>query len=460
MLQADNNGKIGYNTLIVRKILVKFVLFYLRVLAKIQLKKIDPVIIGIGGASGKTSLSGFIYLILKEKYKVRQGFGKNSETGIPLNILGISMEGYGILSWLKAFIAAPLKVLFDFSRFDVYIAEMGIDGPFEPKNMNYLLKIVRPQIGVLTNISLEHSEYFDPLIKDSDLEKRQKKILSLISEQESLLVTSLKKGQTAVINADDAETEKILDKIKANIVSVSLNNSKSSFFVKKIETKINSFRLNFVHKDKEFTVNIGNPLPDHYAYSFLLAIAVATKLGISEKEAINTLEKNFSLPPGRMSIFEGIKETMIIDSSYNNATLNPILDILEMLNKIAGKRRKVAIIGDMREVGTISEIQHEAIAKKILETCDLAILIGPQMEKFVTPIFKKSNFSFYAFPNFSKAKGEILRIIQSGDLVLVKSSQNTLFLERVVEMLLKNPEDKKKLCRRGEFWDKKREQTL
>lgn len=463
MPQADNSKKIGYNTSIVRKIrqtLVKLVLFYFRILAGLQLRKINPIIIGVGGASGKTSLSGLIFLILKEKYKVRQGMGKNSETGLPLNILGISINNYSTLDWIKAFILAPFKVMLDWNNYDIYVAEMGIDGPFEPKNMSYLLKILKPQIGVLTNISLEHSQYFDTLVKDNNPEEREKEILDLTARQESLLVTSLTKQQTAVINADDSQTQKYLDKIKANVVSVSLSNPKADFFARNIETSISSFKVNFYRNRKNYDIKLNIPLPNHYAYSFLLSIAVCSKLGFSIEEAIKALEKNFSLPPGRMSVFEGIKETLIIDSSYNNATLMPLLDILEMLKKIAGKRRKVAILGDMRELGTLSQTQHEIIAKKILETSDLAILIGPEMQKFVAPILKNNNFTFSDFSTFTNAKDEILKVIKSQDLILVKSSQNTLFLERVVEMLLKNVTDKEKLCRRGEFWDKKRQQSL
>lgn len=463
LLQADNSKKIGYNTSIVKNIrqpLVKLVLFYFRILARLQLKKINPIIIGVGGASGKTSLSGLIFLILKEKYKVRQGMGKNSETGLPLNILGISINNYSTFDWIKAIILAPLKVILDWNNYDIYVAEMGIDGPFEPKNMSYLLKILKLQIGVLTNISLEHSQYFDSLVKDKNPKEREKEILDLIATQESLLVTTLSKQQTAVINADDSQTQKYLDKIKANVVSVSLSDPKADFFVRNIETSINSFKVNFYNNKKNYDIKLNIPLPSHYAYSFLLAIAVCSKLGFSIEEAIKALEKNFLLPPGRLSVFEGIKETLIIDSSYNNATLTPLLDILEMLKEIAGKRRKVAILGDMRELGTVSQAQHEIIAKKILETCDLAILIGPEMEKFVAPILKNNNFTFSAFPTFTNAKEEILKIIKSQDLVLIKSSQNTLFLERVVEMLLKNAIDKEKLCRRGEFWDKKRQQSL
>lgn len=443
-----------------KKIFIKFALFYIRVLAKIQLKKINPIVIGVGGASGKTSVSRFIYLILKEKYKVKVGFGKNSETGIPLSILNITIQNYNFLNWIKVFILALLRVLFDWKKYDIYVSEMGIDGPLEPKNMTYLLKIVSPKLSVLTNISLEHSAYFDPLVKEENSLKRREKILNLISSQESLIVRSLKENQIAVVNLDDDETVKILKSIKAKVLSVSLQKPTADFYVKNVESSLKEFKLTFVNQKKEYKVKISSPLPNHFAYSFLQAIAVSLSFGLTTGEAVTALEKNFSLPPGRMSVFEGVKNTTIIDSSYNNATLYPLLDTLEMLKKIGEKTRRVAILGDMRELGSVGGELHEAVADKITTTCDVAIIIGPLMEQFVAPVLKKNKVNYYSYPNFSSVKKDLLNIISENDLILIKSSQNTLFLERAVEMLLKDPKDSTRLCRRGEFWDKKREKSL
>jgi len=436
------------------KIFGKIIFWILKLSAKIQLKKINPVIVGIGGSSGKTSLANIVGIMLSQKHTVRNSSGKNSHTGIPLTILGIDPGNYGFFDWLRVLIECKIKLLTSWKKFDFYIAEMGIDGPKEPNNMSYLLKIVTPTVGVLTNISYEHSVYFENYARGSE-----KKILELTAKEENFLLSSIPQKGYAVVNIDDPLIKNNINKIKANIISVSKEDKTSNIFIKKIDSDLEAFSVLLSIDGKEYRINLKNPLPEHFAYSFALALGVAKSVGIEIEEAILGLEKNFSLPSGRMSIFKGIKQTSIIDSSYNNATLQPILDLLDFLKEKSGSRRKVAIIGDMRELGILSEEMHQTVARKLLETVDFAILIGPMMKKFAEPILKKNKFNFVTFENFSFAKQYILDNIKKEDMVLVKSSQNTLFLERVVEMLLEDKKDVEKLCRRGDFWDIQRSKS-
>lgn len=444
----------------VRKKISLFVLWYLRFFTRLQLKKIKPKIVGIGGASGKTSLSNFISIILSTKYKVRQSKGKNSETGIPINILKLPIKSYSNLEWARAMILAPLRIIFDSEKYDYYVAEMGIDSPVEPKNMSYLLKIISPDIGVLTNISYEHSVYFDPLIEEDNFLKRQEDILELTSKEESLLLTSLGEDKTAVLNLDDRNIEKLEESIKARAITVSQKNKEAKFYIENVKNFVDEFIVQFRFQDRKYDLRIENPLPQHFAYTFMLAIAVAFSAGMSVAESIKALEENFSIPAGRMSVFKGIKDTVIIDSSYNNATLTPILDLLSFVYEIGKQRRRIGIIGDMRELGTMSKSLHEEVAKKILDTLDIAILIGPLSQQYILPVLKRKDFPVYSFLNFTSSKATIMELIRPKDVILIKGSQNTLYLERAVQMLLRNEADSDKLCRRGEYWDQIRQKTL
>lgn len=441
-----------------KKFFTPFVLWYIRMCAKIQLQKMKPRIVGVGGSSGKSSLSKLISIVLQTNYTVDSSKEKNSETGIPLHILNIHMEKFSYFAWLKALVVAPFRLLFYWPKIDVFVAEMGIDSPVEPKNMSYLLKIIQPTIGVVTNISLEHSVYFEPYVDEIDPAKKQEKILALTAEQEVMLLTSLPEDGWAIVNSDDAEIVQRQNNITAQIMTVSLKKD-ADLVGKDIHNTLRTFSMQIVFQGKEYPLHINQPLPVHFAYEFLFAIGVGVSVGIPIEKCIAALQRNFSLPAGRLSFFKGIKDTIIIDSTYNNATLPPILDILDFMKEISGERRKVAIIGDMRELGQESEYHHEVVAKKITQTVDFAILIGPQLEKYAVPLLKKAHFPFENFPHASSAKSAIIQTIHKGDVILVKGSQNTLFLERIVEMLLEDKKDVEKLTRRGEFWDQKRSET-
>lgn len=435
----------------------EFFLWYLRFLAKMQLKKINPLIIAIGGSSGKSSVSFLIKTVLQGKYKIRSTKGKNSQTGIPLTILDINITGYSVLNWIWVFFQSFLTLIFDWRSYDILIAEMGIDGPYEPNNMSYLLKIIKPKIAVLTNIAIEHSQYFDSLVTDRKTGQRQDKLLDEIKKEESLLVSLLTKSDTAVVNLDDENIREI--KTSAEKITISIKDKKADFYIYNYEVSLSSCSFFFINGNKKYVISISRPLPSHYGYSMLMAVAVARRAGVSVDESIKLLENNFSLPAGRVGVFEGIKQTTLIDSSYNNATLTPIIDLLSMLKKIAGKRRKVVIIGDMRELGSMSQQIHQDVARQICNTCNFAVLIGPMMKQYVLPIFLNQKFPCVSFGNVSEALPGLEDLIKNEDIILIKGSQNTLFLERVVEILLKNSKDKEKLCRRGRFWDDKRAKT-
>lgn len=436
----------------------QIVFFVLKKAAKFQLYKIKPTVVAVGGSSGKTSLASLITIILSRKYTVKNSSGKNSHTGIPLSILDINPGNYTSFDWIRITLEALLKLLTNWKKYDFFVAEMGIDGPNKPNNMSYLLSILTPDIALLTNISHEHSVYFEEAVKVSNSKEKEEEVLKLITKEEILLLFSVSEKGIVVINLDDKLIKENIKKIAANTITVSQKDKNADVFVSEVSLSLTSFKISIIYKNKEYLISIKKPLPKHYASSFALAIALSLKFGISIKEAVESLEKNFLLPPGRMSIFEGIKNTTIIDSSYNNATLPPIIDLLEFFSEVGDKRRKVAIIGDMRELGFMSEKLHKIVAEKITKTVDFAILIGPLMRKYAAPILD-GKVKYRSFITFTEARKVLLDLISKDDLILVKSSQNTLFLERAVEFLLKDKKNIKYLCRRGSIWDLKRAQT-
>jgi len=164
------------------------------------------------------------------------------------------------------------------------------------------------------------------------------------------------------------------------------------------------------------------------------------------------LENEFVLPLGRFSVFEGIKNSKIFDSSYNSS-LDASVGAIKVLSSIAVKERKIGIFGNINELGSISRLQHELLAKEIVRELDFAVIIGDQMLEYVEPVLKENNFKYLAFETYNDAKVVIPEIIQKNDFILIKASQNGMFFERIVEDLLSDKMDVEKLCRRGRYWD-------
>lgn len=382
-------------------------LYYLRFFARLQLAKIKLLnpklkIIGITGSAGKTSTLLAAEAALKPNFTVKTNYGGNSESGIPLNILGINNPDFSLLSWIKIALLSPLKLLINWKTYDVYLLEMGIDSVKSPKNMSYLLSIIKPDIGVFLNVTPVHLENF------SSLEE--------IASEKAKLPNCTK---TAIINKSDPLVKKYTK--NKNIVSI-----------------------------KATKVLIPNYLlPNIYDISLGAAIAIAKTLNLDSSTAINNLKNNFHLPPGRSSIFEGIFSSTIIDSTYNSSPLATT----EMLNFLASyPSPRIAVLGDMRELGAASKISHQNLYKSALSSADTIISVGPETSRYFGIKAKK-------FLYWWQAAQYLKNNLPQNATILVKGSQNTIFLEELVKELISTNQLKYYLsnnliCRQSPYWQK------
>lgn len=444
-------------------ILTSSVLSYIRFFARKALDRHRPTIIGIAGSVGKTSTRFAIEAILKDHFPTKS-IG-NSETGIPLGILGMKPEDYSQFDWIKMIAKSPFNL--DFLKGTKYlITEMGIDEPDAPKNMEYLLTILKPDIALSLNASATHSLQFDKTVTDKSLspEERLQAIVTNIAAEDTKIIT--KSGaRIGIYNANDNDiTQQILDKTPTSTKLLSFGTKSTndvSFGPHKVNLKGSEFQLYIKMAEalENLTLNFSHYiLPQEYREVFAAAILVALQQGLSLDQIKESLEKNYQPPKGRSSLFEGINNSVIIDSTYNasRVSVEAFLDLVDTLKKETN-RPVVLLLADMRELGKEAAIEHAAVAEKLIGIVDYLYLVGPLTREFILPVVQQKETSFKEIRWFdtSKRAGEFLKDnLPEKSILLAKGSQNTLFLEEAVKMLLVDKKDTKNLCRQDKFWMK------
>ncbi len=443
-----------------KRYLVLFVLSFLRFFAKRALVKNRPVVIGIAGSVGKSSLKNALYAILQKEGSKTKSLEGNSETGIPLGILNLDAQDYSYKNWFLILIKAPFRTN-SLAGVKYLIAEMGIDDPYPPKNMDYLLSIIKPDIAINLNVSATHTMQFEKAIPQNK-KKTLQNLVDAIAYEDTKIITK-SNCKVGIYNSNNSHIVKYINifrKERTDTDLRSFGNARTdsirltSYEVGIKKTKF-TFKLN-EKNSKELTITLrGFCLPKAYSQTFEAAILAARSLKIPLKTIAEGLEEKFFLPRGRASVFEGIKKSTIIDSTYN-ASKESMLTFLELLSNLKKqtKRPAVFVFGDMRELGTAAKEEHAQVAEYAKEVANYIYCVGPQTEEFVLPILKSSNKRIYkdSSKNSVQLGLHLKESLPENAIILFKGSQNEIFLEEAVKFILTNQSDEKKLCRQSEYW--------
>lgn len=451
-----------------RKLFSWPVLWYLRFLARLSLSFHKPTVIGIAGSVGKSSTRNALFAVLKD-YAPTKYIAGNSETGIPLGILGITPNDFSLRAWIKMLIQAPFGLRY-LAHTTYLIVEMGIDDPYPPKNMSYLLTIIKPQIAISLNISPTHTQQFEKTLKEKQAkhlseEKKLDYLLRRIAIEDVKIITQ-SQCKIGIYNLDDPYIKEQIDEYL-----IMHRNTTLLPFGKDVKNAISYAGYTVTLKGTQFSFLIqsetgpqkislfleGYVLPKEYQEVIAAAFLTAYQAGITIPQMKTSFERNFSLPKGRSSLFKGIKKSVLIDSSYN-ASPSAVSAFLELIGilKEQTDRPSALVFGDMRELGEEAKEVHEQIARKIPATIDYVYLVGPLTQKYVLPILKRSRKlrEVRHFANAHQAGEYLKENLPIETLVLIKGSQNTIYLEETMKYLLLNKQDERQLCRQEAHWEK------
>lgn len=404
--------------------------YYFAFWARIQLSLWQPRIIIITGSSGKTTLLHLIESQLGEK--ARYSHHANSSYGIPFDILGLHRKKLTIDEWIYLFLAAPFKAFKKPYSEKLYIVEADCDRPYEGQFLGTFLK---SEATIWLNLSRTHSMNFDNLVSRKKFQSVEEAIAFEFGNY--LEHTS----KLAIANADSKLIKKQLARTKANKILINKAQLKSYEVFKgstKFKIGIQSCKLNFL-------------LPKNTFYSIEATRVLMRYLKVN----FDSTFSGFNIPPGRSSVFRGIKNTTILDSSYNS-NLDSTSSILELFSLYPGNNKWV-VLGDMLEQGEGEKKEHENLAQVIGKyKFDRIILMGPRIYKHtysrLRPLMN-NNIPIERFEKPKEVLDYLVTNISGGETILFKGVR---FLEGVIEHLLANKEDEEKLCRREVIWQIRR----
>jgi UDP-N-acetylmuramoyl-tripeptide--D-alanyl-D-alanine ligase len=413
----------------------------LRFMATVILKRHKPKIVAITGSVGKTSARTAVFAVLSSKYNVRENHKNyNNEIGIPLTIIGSESGGKNILKWMLIFLRWLWVLIFP-KYPEILIFELGVD---RPNDMKYFMSFIHPNVGIITNISLSHIEFF--------------KTIENIAKEKSVLAESLNEDGYAILNADDKFTKQMAENLRAGIMTFGWSEN-ATFNVSHVTYNYQgdkpdgiSFKLNY--NGTNIPIRLRNLLAEHYVYAALVGIAVGTIFKVNLVDAANSLE-NLQPQSGRLNLFKGINGSSIIDDTYNASPLS-MDSALNVLGKIKC-RRKIAVLGDMLELGDQGEKEHRQVGEKLFAlNVDIFIAVGENMQYAIAQM-KKNGFpveKIFHFNDPSVAAETIEKNICVGDLILVKGSQG-MRMEKIVEKILDDDKQIENiLCRQNPEWKK------
>ena len=350
-------------------------------------------LIAVTGSSGKTTTKQLIASVLGERFNVVESSGNNNNhIGVPLNLL-------------------RLDPAHDYGVFELGTNHLG--------EIAALAEMVKPDIGVITNIGLGHVEFFGDEA-------------GVAREKGSLLAVLPRNGDgLAVINADDKWCHELRAWTNATVVTVGIDNFAD---IRASEIKINGdvkFRLNIAKKREDVIVRL-KTLGRHQIYNALQAAAVGYFAGLDLDEIRVGLE-NASFPPMRMEIVS-INGVRFVNDCYN-ANVVSMKAALQMIRETPCPGRKIAVLGDMLELGEWTQSAHGDVGA-MAANCGLALLItvGQSARLIAQAAVEAGMETHRVLPLATTTEaGETVRtLVQEGDFVLVKGSRR-LQLERIVE---------------------------
>ncbi len=418
--------------------------------ARTVVRRYKPHIVMVTGSVGKTSTKDAVAAVLTARFLVRKSEKSfNSEFGVPFTILGVKNPWRNPLAW-GSIIKNSLALFFLPNQYpNMLVLEVGAD---KPGDLSRILRIATPDAVVVTRlpeIPVHVEAYASP---------------EAVREEEFSPALALHSGSPLIISADDSYAMDRAVRVSTRIISYGTADgatarvTSSDFY--EIDGKVAGMRAKVKISNAEENLVIKGSVGSTQLLPVAAAVAVASAFDIPLDEALKALE-NYEPPAGRGRLLAGTNGSTIIDDSYNSspAAVEEALVTLKafpMRPPVGGRR--IAVLGDMLELGRYSVMEHERIGALASKSADIIVAVGIRARAFASAAEAsraQSRDAVLYFDNANSAALALPDIIKKGDVILVKGSQS-IHTERIVEALLANPSDASLLVRQEREWKRKK----
>jgi UDP-N-acetylmuramoyl-tripeptide--D-alanyl-D-alanine ligase len=312
--------------------------------------------------------------------------------------------------------------------------------------MDYLLRVARPQVGIVTALSEipVHVEFFT----GPEAVRREK----------SKLIGALPVTGFAILNGDDEAVLKMKTETRAHPMTFGFSKGvelRISGFQNQLDKKFRGVSFKLSYGGVTCGVKIVNVFGKSHAYAAAAAAAAGLIYGLNIGKMAEALS-NYKPVPGRLNLIPGLKESLIIDDTYNSSPV-AAYEALRVLGGLKAKR-KIAVLGDMLELGKYTMEAHENVGKLVPKNADFLFTVGNRA-KFIAERAVKSDFPKNKVLNFmdvGEAGLELQRKMQKGDVILVKGSQSVRMEKIVKEVMFEPQRAEELLVRQSPVWLKRR----
>lgn len=422
--------------------MIKFYTKFIQQLAKRYIAKHHPIVIGVTGSAGKSSAVTAIGTVLKQLLPNQKVYFPskqlNGELGMPLTIFQIEY----FWPTIKYIVTTTYKVIKQYlsqiKPYDIIVLEYGVDHVGE---MDVLIDIVQPDYALITNIDKVH--FGDP---------------SLTWQEKSKLIRSVKQWWCLPFN----EWSKIhnMQWNTPHIMTFDIHNKKADINLVSHEFLLDNpsqagIAGNVMIWDDIIEI-ITNSVESYYLIYSAIGYSFACRLWALP---LQQLPIYFSLPAGRATLLSGIHDSIIFDSSYNSSPVwtHHILAIIQEMRKQLPEYWLICLMGEMRELYELTESAHVELAQKLISlNADYVWLVWESTQRYMLDILINSyGADRVIYSSDSRKLGQwVVELLAQEDkkyIILVKGSQNTIYLEEAIKELLLNSDDAVQLCRQSDW---------